>query len=65
MPGDECVYTTVPVTPGTPMRPARGYHSRAGHTTVTLAQAGSGLCVVWCAVKLAIGQLGAEHGALR
>lgn len=30
LPGDECVYTTapvsVPVTRGTPMRPVRGYH---------------------------------------
>ncbi len=30
LPGDECVYTTVPVsvpvTPDTPVRPARGYH---------------------------------------
>jgi hypothetical protein len=30
LPGDECVYTTapvsVPVTMGTPMRPVRGYH---------------------------------------
>ena len=30
LPGDECVYTTVPVsvpvTPGMPVRPARGYH---------------------------------------
>ncbi len=30
IPGDECVYTSipvsVPVTPGTPVRPARGYH---------------------------------------
>ncbi len=30
LPGDECVYTTapvsVPVTPGTPVRPVRGYH---------------------------------------
>jgi hypothetical protein len=30
LPGDECVYTTapvsVPVTGGTPMRPMRGYH---------------------------------------
>jgi hypothetical protein len=29
-PGDECVFTTapvsVPVTPGTPVKPARGYH---------------------------------------
>jgi hypothetical protein len=29
-PGDECVFTTipvsVPVTPGTPVRPVRGYH---------------------------------------
>ena len=30
IPGDECVYTSapvsVPVTPGTPVRPVRGYH---------------------------------------
>jgi hypothetical protein len=30
LPGDECVYTTapasVPVTPGTPVRPVRGFH---------------------------------------
>jgi hypothetical protein len=30
MPGDECAFTTfpvsVPVTPGTPLRPVRGYH---------------------------------------
>jgi len=30
LPGDECVFTTapvsVPVTPGTPVRPVRGYH---------------------------------------
>ena len=30
LPGDECVFTTVPVslpvTKGTPLRPARGYH---------------------------------------
>jgi hypothetical protein len=30
LPGDECVYTTmpvsVPVTPSTPVRPVRGYH---------------------------------------
>jgi hypothetical protein len=30
LPGDECVYTTapvsVPVTPGTPVQPVRGYH---------------------------------------
>jgi hypothetical protein len=30
LPGDECVFTTVPAsvpaTPGTPVRPARGYH---------------------------------------
>ena len=30
LPGDECVFTSVPVsvpvTPGTPVKPARGYH---------------------------------------
>jgi hypothetical protein len=50
-PGDECIYTTVPVsvpvTPGTPVQPVRGYHvARFGRAARRGLLSGAGLVAI-------------------